>query len=136
MYKRQPLYSKDVWKDRADGDKILRGLKSEPKLQVLRNELSRRSTKRMKEGKVEQKLSYYRVWISGIFYRTYENEQMGVKPNFMGVVYRHNNTVYKLDLSLIHICKELEPSHVLTSMGLTQEQARSSIDVYKRQELN
>lgn len=96
LYK-HPLYSKDVWKDRADGDKILRGLKSEPKLQVLRNELSRRSTKRMKEGKVEQKLSYYRVWISGIFYRTYENEQMGVKPNFMGVVYRHNNTVYKLD---------------------------------------
>ena len=36
----------------------------------------------IQNGKTELQLSYYRVWISGIFYRMYESELAGAEPVF------------------------------------------------------
>lgn len=97
MYK-HPNYSKDVWKDRVPGDTIVRGVRSQPSLKAMRVELSRRSKTKRDEGFTELKLSYYRVWISGLFHRTYEKERMGIQPDFKDVVsHQVSGRKYKLD---------------------------------------
>lgn len=93
-----PNYSTEVWKDRAQGDTIVRGLRAKPSLKAMRVELSRRSKTKRDIGHTELKLSYYRVWISGVFYRAFENEQMGIQPDFSTVVSQQvEGKVYKLD---------------------------------------
>lgn len=102
-----PNYSSDVWKDRVPGDTVVRGLRAQSSSKVrdqyssiksMRAELSRRSKSKRDDGHTSLKLSYYRVWISGVFYRTYENEQMGIEPDFSIVVSQHvEGKTYKLD---------------------------------------
>ena len=49
-------------------------------------------------GHTDLKLSYYRVWISGVFFRAFENEQMGIEPDFSTVVSQQvEGKTYKLD---------------------------------------
>lgn len=91
-----PNYSKEVWKDRADGDTLIRGIKSVPTIKALRVELSRRS--KQKSDKTPLKLSYFRVWLSGIFYRMYEQEIIGIQPDFNAIVAQQmEGKTYKLD---------------------------------------
>ena len=93
-----PLYSSDVWKDRAPGDTVVRGLRATASLKAMRVELSRRSKSKRDDGHTDLKLSYYRVWISGVFFRAYENEQMGIEPDFSTVVSQQvEGKTYKLD---------------------------------------
>lgn len=97
VYK-HPNYSTKVWKDRALGDTVVRGVRAKPSLKAMRVELSRRSKEKRDEGKTELKLSYYRVWLSGVFFRTYEKELMGIEPDFKSVVLQQSgNRIYKLD---------------------------------------
>lgn len=79
-----PNYTKTVWKDRAEGDTLIRGLRALPTLKAIRVELSRRS--KNKSDKTDLKLSYFRVWISGLFNRMYENERAGIQPDFNSIV--------------------------------------------------
>lgn len=93
-----PLYSNDVWRDRASGDTVVRGFSSKSSLTTMRVELSRRSKTKRDEGHTDLKLSYYRVWISGIFFRAFEDEQMGIEPDFSTAVsQRVEGKTYKLD---------------------------------------
>lgn len=97
---KHPNYSADkiTYRDRAEGDILIRGIRSTPSMASMRAELSRRSRDRINSGSTNLQLSYYRVWISGIFYRMYECELAGIEPNFSGVVAKiTENKTYKLD---------------------------------------
>lgn len=101
VYK-HPNYSADkvVYRERANGDTLVRGIRSTPSITAMRVELSRRSKQCIDEGKTEMKLSYYRVWISGLFYRMYERERAGLPVDFSDAAacFMEGKT-YKLDRS-------------------------------------
>ena len=87
-----------MWKDRAPGDTIVRGVRAQASLKAMRVELSRRSKNKRDDGMTDLKLSYYRVWISGVFHRAHENEQMGIEPDFSSIVSQQlEGKIYKLD---------------------------------------
>jgi len=95
---KHPLYQKDVWKDRAPGDLLMRGVGSVPTVKSARVRLSRKSKSQRKAGVTNLKLSYYRVWLSGLFHRTYEKERMGIAPDFSDIVAHQSvGKEYKLD---------------------------------------
>lgn len=97
VYK-HPNYDKLVYKDRADGDTLVRGIRSAPSIKAMRVELSRRSKAKMDEGKTDLKLSYFRVWISGLFYRMYERERAGMPVDFSAAAAQFmEGKTYKLD---------------------------------------
>lgn len=74
-------YSKDyIWRDRAAGDKLLRGLRNpEPNIRNMRSMLSKKTS----GGDTLAKLSYSRVFLSGEFYRMYQKEQNGLPVDFI-----------------------------------------------------
>ena len=89
---------KTVYKDRAPGNTLIRGIKSGPSLHYVRVQLSRRSKQKLDSGETDLKLSHFRVWISGLFYRVSLKEKRGIEPDFMKIVYKQRgNKVYKLD---------------------------------------
>lgn len=91
-----PNYTKTVWKDRVEGDLLLRGVKANLSLYPLRAELSRRA--KLHEEETGIRLSYFRTWISGVFYRAYERELIGETPDFTDVAAaRMEGKTYKLD---------------------------------------
>jgi len=93
---RHPSYTKTVWRARAEGDTLVRGIRTVSSVQSMRVELSRRAKKM--EWKTGIRLSYYRTWISGVFYRTYEREIAGEKPDFKRIAAeRTEGKTYKLD---------------------------------------
>ena len=78
-----PRYAdKEVWRDRVPGDILLRGVRSVPQLGSIRVDVRKRNEEAMAAGKTDLKLSYFRVWMSGIFYRMYEDELAGFPPDF------------------------------------------------------
>lgn len=79
-----PLYSANhtVWKPRADGDTLVRGIRSVSSLKAMRMTLSRKAKEAIDDGKTTQRLSYYRVYLSGLFYRMYEREKSGEPVDF------------------------------------------------------
>lgn len=97
VYK-HPNYTKTVWKDRVPGDTLVRGIKSaSTSIKAFRSALARLS--KSAEKKTTLELSYFRVWISGIFYRMNEKEKLGIEPNFNSIVSQQmEGKVYKLDI--------------------------------------
>ncbi len=79
-----PLYSaqKTVWKQRAEGDTLVRGIRSVSSLEAMRMVLSRKAKEAIDNGKTNQRLSYYRAYLSGMFYRMYEREKSGLPVDF------------------------------------------------------
>jgi len=77
-----PNYSKPIYRDRVAGNTIMRGIKATTKTMTIRSSLSRRSADAVKAGKTDQQLSFYRIWLSGLFYRVYEQERAGIPANF------------------------------------------------------
>lgn len=101
VYK-HPNYSPDtvVYKDRAAGDILIRGSNGVLSIRVMRVGLSRLSQKSIQEGKTEQHLSYYRVWLSGLFYRMFERECAGLPVDFLDTAIQFTEgRSYKLDRS-------------------------------------
>lgn len=92
-----PHYNKTLWNDRVEGDALLRGIHAVPSIYTIRVGASKRSKLKEKEtGGI--RLSYFRVWISGVFYRTYERELIGEEPRFLSVAgERMRDKTYKLD---------------------------------------
>lgn len=78
-----PNYSDNIKRLRCDGDILLRGIKSIPTLASMKAEISRRNRNAITDKKTNVKLSYFRVWLSGVFYRTYQLELAGIEPDFM-----------------------------------------------------
>lgn len=60
----------------------MRGIKSTTKIMSIRSVLSHRSSEALKSQKTELQLSFYRIWLSGLFYRMYERERAGVPVDF------------------------------------------------------
>ncbi len=90
-----PNYPQGVYKDRIEGDNLLRGIKSNS-LSTLRvtiskkNKVPRYRDQFDKDDKsLDIQTSYYKVWLSGLFYRVYEFERAGVPPDFMDVAADH-----------------------------------------------
>lgn len=78
-----PLYTKTIWRERVPGDGLIRGIRSSTTLYSIRMELSRRGG--AYEEKAGLRLSYFRAWLSGVFYRTYERELIGEEPDFTAI---------------------------------------------------
>ena len=99
VYK-HPNYPPDkkVVRMRAAGDTVVRGIRSVPTIRAMRTELSRRSVKCLENGATELKMSYYRAWLSGLFYRTKEREDLGFPVSFSGAADEFmQGKTYKLD---------------------------------------
>lgn len=79
---KHPKYDKVIRRDRVPGDTIMRGIKANVKTMTIRSTLSHRSTDALNAHKTNLQLSFYRIWISGLFYRMYERERAGAKINF------------------------------------------------------
>jgi hypothetical protein len=78
-----PIYHKISYRDRVPSDKILRGVKGMPSPTSMRTLLASRTRLVDNKDSVAANLSYIKIWLSGIFYRTYERELIGIKPDFM-----------------------------------------------------
>lgn len=70
--------------DKTGTEFILRGIESttDRNNYYLDKNFSSKQGKAIREGKTSYKLSYSRVWNSGIYYRAYLKEVAGVKPDF------------------------------------------------------
>lgn len=80
-----PNYSKEIIRPRVPGKQLLRGIKTPAYPQIIRAELSKRTRRAVAEGKTKTRLSYYRAWLSGVFYRMYQLELAGTEPDFSDV---------------------------------------------------
>lgn len=87
LYK-HPKYSKLIRRDRVPGDTIMRGIKATTKTFTMRTTLSKRNIKAIEEEKTDLQLSFYRVRMSGLFYRTYEIERAGGTVDFSDAALR------------------------------------------------
>ena len=77
-------------RDRIPGEELIRGVRGEYTVASLRTAISAIVRKRINDGEQGiRRLSYYRVWLSGLFYRTYELEMNGITPDFSEAVFMH-----------------------------------------------
>lgn len=79
---KHPNYRDVIIRDRLPGDELLRGIKSKAGVIDMRAVISKRAARAAREGRSNQRLSYNRVSLSGLFYRTLERERMGVPVDF------------------------------------------------------
>lgn len=93
-----PNYSNTICRDRAGGDTLVRGIRNVPSVTAMRVELSRRAKAKVDEGKTDLRLSYFRVRMSGLFYRMYERERAGIPVDFSGTAAQFmEGKTYKLE---------------------------------------
>lgn len=71
---------------RGEGEILIRGTKPYVTSSTFRPMLSRLSTKAVEQGSTSLKISYNRVWLSGLFFRMHERELAGYDVSFKGVV--------------------------------------------------
>ncbi len=76
----------DIWRERIPGNKLLRGVRAVPSLATIRTDMVKRGKLAREAGKTDLQLSYYRIFISGVFYRMYEDELAGFPPDFSDFV--------------------------------------------------
>lgn len=76
-----------ISRPRFPGNKLLRGYKTNPS-KGFNAEISRIQTKAVREGKLETAIRYNTIWMSGIFYHAFQQEQIGILPDFRGVAIR------------------------------------------------
>lgn len=79
---RHPNYKSDVYRDRADGNTLVRGFRQIRNIVSYRQSLSRSIKDALEDGRTQSHLSYSRVWMSGLFWRAYENELDGIEADF------------------------------------------------------
>ena len=79
---KNPNYSRTIIRDRVSGDTLMRGIRAVTKTVTLRSILSKKSAKAIEDGLTQQQLSFYRVWMSGLFYRMYDRERAGIPIDF------------------------------------------------------
>jgi hypothetical protein len=69
--------------DRIEGDRLLRGVKANSTAGTLLPVITKRVKQAVEEGKTDVNISYNQVWISGLFYRMYEQERAGDVVDFI-----------------------------------------------------
>lgn len=67
------------FKERIGGDLLLRGIKANIPILAFRNRISKSSRAAVAEGRTDKRLTHYRVWLSGMFYRLKEQEDAGIE---------------------------------------------------------
>lgn len=78
-----PLYREKITnRPRIPGNELFRGFRSVYTIPFLRTNLIKRSHEAIKNGKRKEELTFSNVWLSGIFYRAYQNEVMGIPVTF------------------------------------------------------
>lgn len=87
LYK-HPNYTKTVRRDRISGDTIMRGIKADTKTFTIRVTISKRNIMAIEDGRTNLQLSFYRVRMSGLFFRTYERERAGIPVDFSDAAMR------------------------------------------------
>ena len=98
QYKHPNYSAKTIFRARVGGDILIRGIKSTPTILSMRVILSRRYKKYLNNHEVGMKLSYSRIWISGLFYRMYERERAGLPVDFSEAASRFmEGRTYKLE---------------------------------------
>lgn len=80
-----PLHSEDRALPRCDGDQLLRGLRAEAKLPPIKRSISVHMKEAVQKGKTKVWLSTERIAVSGLYYRTYEQERLGISVNFKAI---------------------------------------------------
>lgn len=95
LYK-HPHYE-PVRRDRLPGNMIMRGIKSIPEEGYMRNTTSRDISRAYKAGRIPQKLSHGKAFLSGMFYRIYELEKAGVPTDFSEVAIMMGTKSERLD---------------------------------------
>lgn len=104
-----------VRRDRQSGDTILRGIKPITTVLSLRSAVCGQPKKAFEEGRTEQRLSYRRAMLSGLFYRNYERERSGLPLNFADVVIEETRgKTYALNrrMKVEHIQNRLERDYL------------------------
>jgi len=85
-------------RDRLSGNTIVRGVRGKSSIHNMRTIISNRAKEKMEKGLIDKNLSYYRVWMSGLFYRVYQDELRGIFPDFSFIVAKFvENRTYNLD---------------------------------------
>ncbi len=118
FYYIHPKYSttRQFTKPRAEGDTLIRGYANYASFQILTVQISKLLARAINEEKTDLKLSYYRVWISGLFYRMYQDEMMGIPPDFTNAAMEFmEGKDYKLDkttMSLDSKCKRVAKNYL------------------------
>ena len=77
-----PIYPSGWRKDRAAGNQLLRGTNKSQSLQYIRNRISGITKEKVESGETAVRLTHFRAWLSGLFYRTRQLELNGVAPDF------------------------------------------------------
>lgn len=75
--------SKYTWKDRADGNILLRGIDGHDGVMYWMQNSSRKVRKANKSGKINCNFTYETIKLSGFFYRLNELEKAGFPPDFL-----------------------------------------------------
>ncbi len=102
----RPTSKRPMVKERVQGDTLLR-ISGDPLVDrhSLRNRTAERCTKQKyrnlfpeDDTSIDLRLSFYKVWLSGVFYRAYERERSGEQVDFSTEAMAHMaGKVYKLD---------------------------------------
>lgn len=92
-----PEYHEPIRRKRVPGDELMRGIMAQSNSLAIRSTLSRKFAAAIESGRTKCKLSYGRVRLSGLFYRTYEMERAGIPVDFSDVATEFmNNKTYAL----------------------------------------
>ena len=79
---RHPNYASEISRNRLDGDILIRGIRAIPSTSAMRSMISSKFREHKLSDCNTSRLSYNRVWLSGLFYRTKEMEDAGIPVNF------------------------------------------------------
>ena len=72
--------------DRVPGDQLLRGIKANMSRNTFGDVLSKSNLKAFNEGTTTIRMSYQRAYLSGVFYRIYEQERAGLPASFEEII--------------------------------------------------
>lgn len=81
-----PLYGQSIWRNRVQGDSILRGVRTEPVIGSIRRKAVELINQAIDNGANIPHIAYYRMIFSGVFYRMYELERAGYPVDFTDAV--------------------------------------------------
>ena len=94
---KHPNYTGYIMKIRAAGTSLIRGMNETLQLQSFRVIISRK-TKDGLEAAEGAKLTYQRTWVSGMYYRAFQKEQIGLEVDFHDLAKRQmEGKDYKVD---------------------------------------
>lgn len=89
------FYKKQSYQMRIYSNQLLRGIRSDQTVVDIRNILTRKITAAIKDGRTNMRLTTYRIWLSGTFYRMYERELAGFPVDFSSVAANHIRVEYR-----------------------------------------